>query len=183
MLLHIIITSVSDPDPPGSTAFSRNRIRIHFNLRSGSGSTLISFNGSGSTLQMWIPGSGSGSGSMSNWDGSETLIITVCYKCNFVIRYSWYKNQYFTYFCTLLLHMDKSHVKHIFPIIHINQIWAFIMQTNNLIWIVMTNDNSEKTIDIRTIKEAVYVCVYFQRLIPDSCQHSIHWRNKCSILN
>ena len=170
MISMMILCSVSDPDPdpdpPGSTAFSRNRIRIHFNLRSGSGSTLISFNGSGSTLQMWIPGSGSGS--MSKWDGSETLIITVCYKCNFVIRYSWYKNQYFTYFCTLLLHMDKSHVKHIFPIIHINQIWAFIMQTNNLIWIVMTNDNSEKTIDIRTIKEAVYVCVYFQRLIPDS---------------
>ena len=43
-------SSVSDPDPPGSTAFGR--IRIHFNPRlgsgSGSGSTSISFLGFGS---------------------------------------------------------------------------------------------------------------------------------------
>ena len=42
----ILFSSVSDPDPPGSTAFGQ--FRIHFNPRSGSGSTLISFLGSGS---------------------------------------------------------------------------------------------------------------------------------------
>ena len=46
----ILFSSVSDPDPPGSTAFGQIRIRIHFNPRSGSrfGSTSISFLGSGS---------------------------------------------------------------------------------------------------------------------------------------